>query len=57
MREGRLQMFGAGLKNKSDAECLQQPAMKYFMRGFNEVSQICMLRKLSFIYSAAPVCL
>lgn len=31
MREGRLQMFGAGVKNKSDAECVQQPVMKYFM--------------------------
>lgn len=50
-------MFGAGVKNKSDAECVQQPIMKYFMRGFNEVSQICMLRKPSFIYSAAPMCL
>lgn len=45
------------VKNKSDAECVQQPVMKYFMRGFNEVSQICTLRKPGFIYSAAPVCL
>lgn len=57
MREGRLQMFGAGVENESDAECVQQPVMKYFMQGFNEVSQICMLRKSGFIYSAVPVCL
>lgn len=50
-------MFGAGMKSKSDAECVQQPIMKYFIGGFNEVSQICMLGKLGFIYSAAPVCL
>lgn len=50
-------MFGAGVRNKSDAECAQQPVMKYSMRGFNELSQVCMLRKPAFIYSAAPVCL
>lgn len=31
MCEGRLQMFEVGVKNKSDAECVQQPVMKYFM--------------------------
>lgn len=36
---------------------VQQPIMKYSMRGFNEVSQACMLRKPAFIYSAAPLCL
>lgn len=50
-------MFGAGVRNKSDAERVQQPIMKSSMPGFNEVSQVCMLRKPAFIYSAAPLCL
>lgn len=41
----------------SHAECVQQPIMKHSMRGFNEVSQVCMLRKPAFIYSAEPLCL
>lgn len=45
------------MRSKSNAECVQQPTVKYSMRGFNELSQVCMLRKPAFIYSAAPMCL
>ncbi|EOA94550.1 Disheveled-associated activator of morphogenesis 1, partial [Anas platyrhynchos] len=41
----------------SRTEYVQPPGMKHFMRGFNEVSQICTRRKPRFIYSPAPVCL
>lgn len=46
-----------GCRSRSGTECVQPPGMKHFMRGFNEVSQICTRRKPRFIYSPAPVCL
>lgn len=43
------------LENRTTADCVQPPIMKYFMRGLNKVSQICMLRKPCFMYSAMLV--